>query len=216
MSFEEKFLIKVIKLHKYDEDYYSEVLATTQIPHYFFMDNCEHFNDDHLVQYCQLEEKTIQHFIDENVIEIETLLEKQQFSLQQLKTYIQNDNVNWDLIPEFQNIPCNILQINKDLLNWDLITENQYMDLEFLISNINNIKWNQLPFNGKMNQYINEGIITLFQQTNIWDNIGYCDAITLETMLKYDDKFSNESWQSIIDHRELDDETIEEYRKKLI
>ena len=67
MSFEEKFLIKVIKLHKYDEDYYSEVLATTQIPHYFFMDNCEHFNDDHLVQYCQLEEKTIQHFIDEDL-----------------------------------------------------------------------------------------------------------------------------------------------------
>ena len=68
MSFEEKFLIKVIKLHKYDEDYYSDVLATTQVPHNFYVENIDYFNDDYLVKYCQLEEKTIQHFIDENVI----------------------------------------------------------------------------------------------------------------------------------------------------
>ena len=216
MSFEEKFLIKVIKLHKYDEDYYSDVLATTQVPHNFYVENIDYFNDDYLVKYCQLEEKTIQHFIDENVIDIEELLEKQHFSPQQLKTYMKQDIVNWELLLEYQTIPCNIMQMNKDKLDWHLVTENQYMDLEFLVSNINDIIWDQLPFNIKMNKFINEGIITLFQQTKIWDNIGYCDNIPLETMLTYKDKFTNSSWESIIEHQELDDETRNIYKNNII
>jgi hypothetical protein len=68
-----------------------------------------------------------------------------------------------------------------------------------------------------MKEFINEGIISLFFHTNIWDNIGYCDKIDIETMFKYQEHFNNKSWESIMDHREdeLSEEQIAFINEKL-
>lgn len=217
MDLQNEFILRTIFNHKYDEDYYKEVLALTTVPFDMFISHSNIFNYDYFTRHCQLDEKTVQYFIDEesDIIDIDTLLTYQRFSEQQVEKYIESENPNWDILTEYQNVPCKIMQQNKDKLDWHIITENQYMDLEFLISNINNIIWDQLPLNMKMNRYINEGMITLFQQTNIWNNIGYCDIIPIETMMKYKNKFTKLSWESILENMELDEETKKLCQKEL-
>lgn len=214
MDFNKDFIISVIRQHRDDEEYYTTVLNTVSIPHDFFYHHINIFNTYLLSKHCILEDETIQYFLDEEIVEHTHILKYQILSSSMLKKYIQNINPLWDIITEYQDISCNILQIYADKLNWLLVSENQFMDLQFLIQNINHIHWDQLPFNTRMKKFINEGMITLFQQTNIWDNIGYCDNIDLETILVYQNKFTILSWNSILEHRDLTDIQIEEFTNK--
>ena len=205
------FIKQAIKSHKFDEDYYSIVMSTMDLTHDFFYSNIEIFDLHYLIKYCKLKEETIQYFIDDDSIDIEYLLIYQQLSENQLKQYIA-DKPNWELILEYQTIPCSIMQANKKHIDWALVSENQFMDLEFLISNINKIDWEQLPFNTRMKPFINEGIISLFHQTNIWENIAYTN-IDIDVLLKYKHKFTVLSWDGILEFRDLTEEQREEFQK---
>jgi hypothetical protein len=214
MDFNTDFLKSVIRNHSSDQEYYSTVLNTVLIPHDFFYHNLEIFNTNYLIKYCLLEEETIEYFLDEYLFDgsddLNHLLKYQQLSVSCLTKYINTDNVNWHTILEYQDISCNILQMHVDKLDWLLVSENQFMDLQFLIRNIEHIEWEQLPFNSRMKQFINEGMITLFQQTNIWNNIGYCDNIDTDTLLKYSHKFNSQAWESLKDHRDITMDQIKE------
>ena len=210
MDFNKDFLKSVIRHHKGDEEYYSTVMCTTIVPHDFFYSNLVIFDTFLLTKYCELEDETIQYLLDDDIEEKEHILKYKKLSSSLLKKYIEKGDVLWNTIAEYQDMSCNIMQQYIDNLDWMLISENQFMDLQFLIKNIDNIQWDQLPFNPRMKMFINEGMITLFQQTNIWDNIGYCDNIDLDTMLKYKSRFNLSSWDSILDHRDLtEDQTVE-------
>lgn len=211
-DFSLQFIKQTINFHKCDEDYYINVMSTTTLPYDFVYSNLGIFNLYYLVQYGNLDSETVQYFLDEETVELEHLLMYQHFTPEQIKQCINSElsESSWNILLEYQLIPCAILQVNKQHLDWDLVSENQFMDLEFLISNINSIKWDQIPFNIRMKRFINEGMITLFQQTNIWDNIGYSD-IDLDTLLKYKQKFTADTWESILEHHDISDEQKNEF-----
>ena len=203
-----EFIKLAINFHKCDENYYRDVIPNTEIKYDFFYSNINIFNLHYLIQYGKLDEQIVQYFLDDEIIDLEHLLTYQQLSDKQLRKYVLRKDALWDIILEYQMIPCQVLQTNKNKLDWKLVSENQFMDLEFLISNINNIVWSVLPFNIRMIKYINEGMITLFQQTDIWTHIGYSD-IDIKTLLKYKHKFTEDTWDSIIEHHNIEGDELE-------
>ena len=127
MDFNKDFIISVIRQHRDDEEYYTTVLNTVSIPHDFFYHHINIFNTYLLSKHCILEDETIQYFLDEEIVEHTHILKYQILSSSMLKKYIQNINPLWDIITEYQDISCNILQIYADKLNWLLVSENQFM-----------------------------------------------------------------------------------------
>lgn len=213
------FLKKTIKQCNNDEDYYENVLSHTVIPHKFIYDNLEIFNLPFLVKHGKLQNETVTFLFEDDDIDVKTLLHYQQLPEDTLIKYIDklDDEDMWCFIQEYQAIPCKIMEKYKDKLDWKLVSESQFFDIRFMYENVNNIQWSSLPFNPRMKHFINEGVITLFQHTNIWDSIGYCDAISIDTMFKYQEHFTKESWNSILDYREeeLSEEQLELVKSKI-
>lgn len=204
------FLKNTIRQCNNDEDYYINVLSQAVLPHKFIYDNLEIFNLSYLVKYGKLQNETVNFLFEEGDVDLKFLLHYQQLPENTLIKYIDDlkDDDMWTYIQEYQAIPCNVMEKFKDKLDWKLVSESQFFDIRFMYENAENIHWSCLPFNPRMKHFVNEGVITLFHHTNIWDSIGYCDQIDIETMFKYQEHFTQSSWNSILEYRE--DELNEE------
>lgn len=202
-----EFLKQCIEMHKNDENYYTMVLSTCMLPKHYVIDNLEIFNLEFLIKHCVLDDETIQFILDNDLIPSHIVIRYQILSENLIEKYF-NENKYIKLMIIYQNIDSRVLTIHKSKLDWELVSTNQFMDLQFLIENLKMIEWHLLPFNSKMLPHINEGFITLFQQTNIWDSIGYTDIPT-ETIMKYEHKLTHkgiESLQKRIDSDSSDDD----------
>ena len=71
------------------------------------------------------------------------------------------------------------------------------MTLEFIIKNKTKIYWKVIPMNIKLQYLMNEGFISLFKNEDIWDNIGWLENVSIETLQKYKEYFTDKTWQSI-------------------
>jgi len=188
-------LKKCIQTCRNDENYYSTVLSSVKIPDDFFWNNIDIFNLEYLVTYCTLEQESIKKILDYNLTDSLLVLTKQILTNDTIEYYFKLAQ-HIDLILEFQDVPCNLLTKYKYLLNMDMISKNQFLDLKFLVENIDTINWKLIPLNHKMIPHINEGFITLFQSTKIWDNIGYSDIDT-DTLFKYKHFFTDDTYKSL-------------------
>ena len=215
-----KFLINTIRQCQDDEIYYSDVLAQTILPHDFIYDNFNVFNIEYLIKFCKLTNKTVDFLFDDEDIDNSILLQYQQLSEKTLTKYIPTiiDTDMWIFLQEYQALPCNILERYKDKVDWKMISEHQYFDITFMFNNAKNIQWSQLVFNPRMKYFVNEGIITLYQGTDIWDTIGYCDNLSVSKLLEYQDNFTKASWESLMEYREDDmsEEQLELVKQKLM
>lgn len=207
-----KFLIQTIKQCYDDEIYYSDVLSQTKLPHNFIYNNFDIFNVVYLIKFCKLTNETINFLFNDEDIDNEILLRYQQLPKETLVNYIDKviDTDLWFFIQEYQAIPCNILERYKTKVDWKIISEHQFFDIKFMFDNVKNIHWSQLVFNPRMKYFVNEGIITLYQDTDIWDTIGYCDNLSVTKLLEYKDNFTRSSWESLMEYRE--DEMTEEQK----
>ena len=122
-----------------------------------------------------------------------------------LEQYILDDfnKVDWLLLQEYQNLSSEFIYKYERFLDLKIISQEQFMNLEFLIKNINKLDWSLVITNIKMQPMINEGFISLFQKQDIWDNIGYCNNIDVQTLLKYQNCFTDKSWISILEFKDL-------------
>lgn len=214
-----QFLLSVIK-HSHDsENYYAVTLSQVILPHDFVYENIEIFNIEYLIRFCKLTNKTIIFLFEDEFIDNNLLLKHQQLPDDTLIKYIEKviDTDEWVFLQEFQCIPCNIFERYKNKVDWKIISEHQFFDIKFMFDNVKNIHWSQLVFNPRMKQYVNEGIITLYQDTDIWDTIGYCDNVEVSKMLEYQVYFTLSSWESLIEYREddLSEEQLELVKAKI-
>lgn len=201
-----KFLLQTIKQSQDDENYYAMILNQVTLPHDFVYDNIDIFNLEYLIRFCKLTNKTIISLFEDEFIDNHILLRHQQLPTDTLIKYIEKviDTDEWIFLQEYQCIPCNIFERYKSKLDWKIISEHQFFDIKFMFDNVKNIHWSQLVFNPRMKQYVNEGIITLYQDTDIWDTIGYCDNVDVSKMLEYQIYFTLDSWKSLLEYREED------------
>ena len=200
----------VFKANFNNDDYYDDVICSynwelPDLRKYIDVINVEKF-----IQVCKnLPEDIIYYLLKECIVTINDLIKTQQLPETLLESVFANDDyVTIDECLLYQNVNTNLMQKYVDKLNWWLVSSNQLLDLKFLVENITRIHWDMLPNNPYMNPYINEGMISLFQQTNIWDSIGYTD-IELEVLANYKKFFNEKSYESLIDARDITREDID-------
>lgn len=203
--------VKNLIRNNYDnEDYYEHVMSQCDWNLTNVKDKIDCINVQYFVKQCKnLSTDVVSFLIKDTYITLEDIISHQQLP----DSFIENifnkgESIMIKECLEHQRINSRLLQKHKDILNWELVSGNQYMDLQFLFENIKDIKWELLPFNYAMRPYINEGIISLFYQTTIWDNIGYTD-IDMETLIKYKKNFTDKSYESLLECRDISKDQID-------
>lgn len=186
----------LIKNQRHNKDYYYEVLSKYELSYSLFLEYVDDLNIDYLVETQKsLDHSIIRHIVSNYMVDIPHLLRYQYVPNDIICNYLDNDE-HIDEICEYQILTFDELDKYTDKLNWLIISKNQFLELKSLIKFIDYIKWDKLVFNYAMVNHINEGFITLFQQTNIWDTIGYSDIDT-DTLFKYKDKFTDKTYESL-------------------
>ena len=224
-TYANQFIKNMLKTNYENEDYWSEILSVMLFSdkkvENFVLDNFSLFNHTFLIKYgLSLSEKIIDELINLDIFsnsnDIENLLELQHLNIEQIEQYIDyGNNIKWDLLQEYQNLTSSFIEKYEDKLDWDLISENQFMELNFLLKNLKKINWSLVAKNHKMQIIMNDSFIKLFSDTNIWDNIGWIDNLDVETILKYSDKLTKESYKSILLNKELEEELEIELKEKV-
>ena len=224
-TYSNQFIQNMLKTNYSNEDYWSEILSVmlfsdTKVEK-FVLDNLSLFNHTFLIKYgLSLSEKIIDELINLDIFseydDVDNLLEFQHLNIKQIEEYVStSNNIKWDLLQEYQNLPASFIEKYEDKLDWDLISENQFMELNFLLKNIKKINWSLVAKNHKMQTIMNESFVKLFSETNIWDNIGWIDNMEVEVILKYSDKLNKKSYKSILLNKELTDELEVELKEKM-
>jgi len=219
-SYSNLFIQNMLKTNYDNEDYWSDILSVMIFSDVkvekFVLDNFSLFNTKYLIIYGNLlSTKIIDELIQNEIFHsnsVNDLLINQHLTNDQIEKYIDTvniNNVNWELLQEYQNLTENFISKYEHNLDWNLISENQFMELKFLIKNINKINWSLIAKNYKMQKIMNESFIKLFINTNIWDNIGWIENIDLNTILIYSEKLNKKSYISILENRDLTEEEKE-------
>ena len=217
----EQFLKNMIEINKDNEDYWYEVFVLSGkesvCPDSFIIDNIELFMNKYYLKYAILSNNVLNEFIDNDIFNsdlAELFLKTQKLDDKMLEQYLLDENtkVDWLLLQEYQNLSSDFIYKYERYLDWKVISQEQYMNLEFIIKNINKLDWNLMITNIKLQPMINEGFISLFQKQNIWDNIGWCNNIDVQTLLKYQNCFTVKSWTSILEFKDLTDDEKEIFK----
>lgn len=217
----EQFVKNMIEINKDNEDYWYEVfvLPNKECPcsDSFIIDNIGLFMNKYYFKYAYASKDVLNEFIYNDIFNsdlAETFLKTQKLDDKMLERYILDDNtkVDWLLLQRYQNLSSDFIYKYERYLDWKVISQEQYMNLEFLVKNINKLDWNLVITNIKLQSMINEGFISLFQKQNIWDNIGYCNNIDVQTLLKYQNCFTDKSWISILEFKDLTDDEKEIFK----
>lgn len=204
------FLKKILKENYDNEKYYEEILST-KVDLHFIKTFEESLNFEFFFRYSILNPETIKYIYKNKLYESNEggFLRFNKLDIEDLTDYIKNgNNIDWEILLENQDFTSKLLTENIKNLNWEITSEYQYMDYKFLTENIKNIKWHLVPLNHKITNSINEAFVIMFKETDIWDNIGYCDNISLEFLLKNKDKLTEKSWSSILEYKKISKENL--------
>jgi len=196
-----QFIQNVLNINHNNEEYYQEILNLA--PDEFIIENLNLLNLNFLIKNIKLSENIINILIKDYDIfdsdHMDNLLTYQILNENLLEKYIffKKKFVNWDLITEFQILSTKFINKYEDNLDWKIISKEQHMTLEFIIKNKTKIYWKVIPMNIKLQYLMNEGFISLFKNEDIWDNIGWLENVSIETLQKYEEYFTDKTWQSI-------------------
>lgn len=214
----EHFLKNMLEINKDNEDYWQEMFALSKdkiCSDSFIINNINLFMNKYFFKNATLSDQVLQEFIDNDIFNsdlVEVFLQTQKLNNNMLEQYILNNQVDWLLLQEYQILSSDFIYKYEQNLNWKVISQEQYMKLEFLIKNINKLDWSLVITNNKLQLMINEGFISLFQKQDIWDNIGWCRHIDVKTLLKYQNCFTDKSWISILEFKDLTDDEKELFK----
>lgn len=211
----EHFIKNILQINYNNEEYYEQVLIESNLSDESIIKYIDLFNLKLLTKYLKLSEKVLYILIDNDIFtseSINNLLQFQKLNSDMIEQYILevNDNnlINWNLLQEYQQLSTKFINLHEKYLDWSIISLEQDMDLEFLITNINKLDWSLIPMNNKLQYTMNEGFISLFCRTSIWNNIGWMENINFDTMIKYKQFFNQQTWISILENKDLNSDQL--------
>jgi hypothetical protein len=210
---EKEMIIQMIRERYSDEDYYKQVMGELKLEFDMFYSNIDVFNIRYLIDHCKLDQKITAYIIEAELDDLDYIITKQQLEDNLIdkiltpKNPLHNEDRLYH-VQECQRISCKLIQKHKDHLDMRAISMNQYLDCRFLIDNREQLFWSDIIMNTRMAPVINEGFITLFAETGLWDNIAYCD-IPLSSLLKFGKYFTDLSFQGFTETLDLSREEVE-------
>ncbi len=203
-----QFIKGVMRENWSNESYWETILpmldfSDSRVEKYV-QDNIEDFRLDYLIKYAHCVSNKIIDLIIEGIAgeqeDLENLIQFQKLTPGQLNQVIQSGSNSGKLIQlaqEFQQVTQEFIEKYNPDINWDLISENQFMDLKFLLKYKSKLNWELVACNQHLQPIFNESFLILFEDTNIWDGIGWMEQIDERIINKYKDKLTTKSYKSI-------------------
>jgi hypothetical protein len=213
----DKIIIKKIMNENYDnEDYWKFIFESLEINDEFIQTNYNEINIKYLIKYQYLSESLLIWLDKQNNINdyYEDLIKYQILPNNLLEKYLQNtllEKIDFYNLALNQNLTDEILEKYKDHLDWNIISQEQLLKLQTILKYKDKINWSLLPLNIKTQYLFNDSFVLIFQKENIWDNIGWMDQVTQKCLWEYKNLISNKGWLSIIEHKELEEDKLNEF-----
>jgi hypothetical protein len=212
---------KLMKENYDNEDYWKFLFKTMQFDNDFIKINYNDINVEYLIKYQFLSEDLLLWMDETNYNpKYNHLLIKYQILPEILLIkYIDNtpiEKIDFYNLALNQNLPDEIIDKYEKHFNWDIISQEQLLKLETIVKYNKKINWSLLPLNIKTQYLFNDSFILVFQKENIWDNIGWMDKVTIDCIWSYKNLITNKGWFSIIEHKELGNDKIEDFINNII
>jgi len=212
---------KLMKENYDNEDYWEFLFKSVQFDNDFIKINYNDINVEYLIKYQFLSEDLLLWMNETNYNpKYNNLLIKYQILPEILLIkYIDNtpiEQIDFYNLALNQNLPDEIIDKYEKYLNWDIISQEQLLKLETLVKYNKKINWSLLPLNLKTQYLFNDTFILVFQKENIWDNIGWMDKVTIDCIWENKNLLTNKGWFSIIEHKELSTDKIEDFINNII
>jgi hypothetical protein len=207
---------KMMKENYENEDYWKFILESLQLNNDFIKTNFIDINIKYLIKYQLLSEEMLLWLDKQNNINkyYKYLIKYQILPDSLLEKYLNNtsiENIDFYNVALNQNLNDEILEKYQDKLDWNIISQEQLLRIQTIIKYKDKINWSLLPLNIKTQYLFNDSFVLVFQKENIWDNIGWMDRVTTECLWEYKNLITNQGWLSIIEHKELEEEKLEEF-----
>lgn len=206
-----QFIKGIMKQNWSNQEYWEEIIpllnfADSRVEKYV-QDNIEDFRIGFLIKYSHCASTKIIDLIIgyaelleqedlENLIQFQKLTPKQLDQVIELASNSCSSKLI-KLAQEYQQLTSDFILKYESYINWDLISENQFMDLKFLLKYKSKLNWELVALNQHLQPIFNESFLKLFEDTNIWDGIGFMEQITTEIIEKYKYKLTDKSYKSI-------------------
>lgn len=212
---------KLMKENYDNEDYWEFLFKSMQFDNEFIKNNYNDINVKYLIKYQFLSEDLLLWMDETNYNpKYNYLLIKYQILPEILLIkYIDNtpiEKIDFYNLALNQNLPDEIIDKYEKHFDWDIISQEQLLKLETLVKYNKKINWSLLPLNIKTQYLFNDTFILVFQKENIWDNIGWMDNVTIDCLWDNKNLITNKGWFSIIEHKELSNDKIEDFINNII
>jgi hypothetical protein len=212
---------KLMKENYDNEDYWKFLFESMQFDNEFIKNNYNDINVKYLIKYQFLSEDLLLWMDETNYNpKYNYLLIKYQILPEILLIkYIDNtpiEKIDFYNLALNQNLPDEIIDKYEKHFNWDIISQEQLLKLETIVKYNKKINWSLLPLNIKTQYLFNDTFILVFQKENIWDNIGWMDNVTIDCIWNNKNLITNKGWFSIIEHKELSNDKIEDFINNII
>lgn len=207
---------KLIKDNYDNEDYYKFLFESMQFEDDFIKINYDDINIKYLIKY-QILSEDLMLWIDKfhyDSKHYNLLIKYQILPETLLRKYIENtqiEKIDFHNLAFNQNIPDDIIEKYEKHLDWNIISQEQLLKLQTIVKFHDKINWSLLPLNIKTQYLFNDSFVLVFQKENIWDNIGWMDQVTIECLWNNIKLITNKGWLSIIEHKQLTIEKIEDF-----
>ena len=207
---------KLMKENYENEDYWKFLLESIQFDEDFIKSNYDDINKEYLIKYQVLTENLLL-WMDKkhsNYNYNDLLIKYQILPESLLKKYIENtpiEKIDFYNLALNQNLDEDIIEKYEKYLDWDIVSREQFLKLNTIVKYNKNINWSLLPLNMKTQYLFNDTFILIFQKENFWDNIGWMDQVTNECLWGFKNLITNKGWLSIIEHKQLSNENIEDF-----
>lgn len=212
---------KLMKENYENEDYWKFLFKSMQFDNEFIKNNYNDINVKYLIKYQFLSEDLLLWMDETNYNpKYNYLLIKYQILPEILLIkYIDNtpiEKIDFYNLALNQNLSDEIIDKYEKHFDWDIISQEQLLKLETLVKYNKKINWSLLPLNIKTQYLFNDTFILVFQKENIWDNIGWMDNVTIDCLWDNKNLITNKGWFSIIEHKELSNDKIEDFINNII
>ncbi len=217
---------------------YIEELSRDDPKYWAYMSESVELEDDYMVEHrdeldwvllCKnqrfgeefLLREEVQDKIQEN---IDLIVEFQFLPEEFITQYVENrdpKDVKWRSLCKRQRLTEDFMRKYKDHLDWHLVSQEQWMTLEFIMEFVDidengvGIHWEVLPTNQELEYLLNDGFVILFQNKDIWGNIGWIRNMTEECVERFKDKIPLQGWIDLLGNKRFTTEFVEKLVQEL-
>ena len=207
------FFKGMMDTHRDDEGYWAHILENLSLDSAFIKEHYENINFKYLFKYQKLDDDMLC-WLRENVTfypeDLANLVRHQKLSVEMLDFYIDKMYpMDWDALARFQDLPSELIDKYADKWDWDVISLEQYLTLETIEKYSDKINWVMLPLNYQSQYLFNDSFVHFFQDKPIWDNIGMLSLVSVDCLMFFKDKLTEDAWYSILIYKEIDSDKIQ-------